>query len=371
MNKYTICHLTSVHPRYDTRIFFKECTSLVKAGYNVSLIVADGKGDEIKNGVKIYGVAGASNRLYRGLCATKRVYSKALEVNADIYHLHDPELLPISAKLQKRGKFVIFDSHEDIPLQIISSKEYIPLFIRKIIAWLYVKYEAKIVKKVNAVISVSPQIVERLRQYNSGTVQITNYPIVEEVVPNTEIPERVICFAGLVSPLWMHENVVSALSLLKGITYNLAGPADLKYLQKLQKLEAWKQVNFVGKIANREVLQFIKKAVAGIALCDYVVEVGYNIGTLGNTKLFEYMRAGIPIICTDFLLWKQIIDEEQCGICVNPRNIKNIVDAINYLIANPEKAQKMGIAGQKAVKEKYNWSTQEKILLDLYNSLQA
>lgn len=52
-----VCHVTNIHPRYDTRIFIKECTSLVNAGYDVTLLVADGKSDEIKNGVNIISVS--------------------------------------------------------------------------------------------------------------------------------------------------------------------------------------------------------------------------------------------------------------------------------------------------------------------------
>jgi hypothetical protein len=48
MHKNRTAHLTSVHPRTDTRIFLKECTSLASHGYAVSLVVADGKGDEGK-----------------------------------------------------------------------------------------------------------------------------------------------------------------------------------------------------------------------------------------------------------------------------------------------------------------------------------
>jgi len=106
-----------------------------------------------------------------------------------------------------------------------------------------------------------------------------------------------------------------------------------------------------------------------MALSDYTEEAGYNMGTLGNTKLFEYMQAGVPIICTDFILWKQIIDEEKCGISLNPRDIKSVAEAIKYLLSNPEKAKEMGAAGQNAVKEKYNWATQERTLLKLYKTL--
>ena len=44
-----ICHYTTVHKRYDTRILYKQCVSSLSIAHAVFLIVADGKRDEVKN----------------------------------------------------------------------------------------------------------------------------------------------------------------------------------------------------------------------------------------------------------------------------------------------------------------------------------
>src|SRR5690606_37668892 len=116
--------------RYDTRIFLKECASLANNGFSVSLIVADGKKHEQKNNVAIYDIGASKDRLDRMRNVTSRVFKKAVELDAEIYHLHDPELIPIGLKLKKLGKKVIFDAHEDLPNQILS-KHYISPLIRK------------------------------------------------------------------------------------------------------------------------------------------------------------------------------------------------------------------------------------------------
>ena len=100
-----VAHLTSVHPRYDTRIFIKMCGSLAHNGYDVALIVADGKGDEAKNGVQIYDVGSSGGgRLSRMIFTVDRVFSKAKVLDVEVYHLHDPELMPVEESYKRWGK---------------------------------------------------------------------------------------------------------------------------------------------------------------------------------------------------------------------------------------------------------------------------
>jgi len=86
-------------------------------------------------------------------------------------------------------------------------------------------------------------------------------------------------------------------------------------------------------------------------------------------KLFEYMSAGIPVISSNFPLWKEIVEGHQCGICVDPLKPDEIAKAIQWILDNPEKAKKMGENGRRAVEEKYNHTVEEKKLLTLYKLL--
>ena len=85
--------------------------------------------------------------------------------------------------------------------------------------------------------------------------------------------------------------------------------------------------------------------------------------------MFEYMSAGLPIICSDFPLWREIVDGNQCGICVNPEDPKEIADAISTLMCENKKAQAMGANGRRAVENIFNWETEVKKLYHLYTKV--
>lgn len=166
----------------------------------------------------------------------------------------------------------------------------------------------------------------------------------------------------------MHENVITALGRTNA-KYLLAGPSYPGYVEGLQKLDGWKQVEYLGVVRHDEVYDIYKKATAGVVLLDYTANVGFHKGTLGVLKLFEYMMMGLPVIATDFELWKDIVEGCDCGICIDPHDIDGIAKAIDYFINNPEIAKQKGLNGRKAVEQKYNWGMQEKALFEVYDHI--
>ena len=242
-----VCHITSAHGRYDTRIFFKQCQSLAKNGYEVTLLVNDDKEDEVLEGVRITSTKyQPQNRIARFVNSRGKLLNKAMEINADIYQLHDPDLLPIGKKLIKANKKVIFDSHEDVPRQI-KDKNWIPKAVRNVVSKSYELYERHVVKSFNAVISVTPHIVERFKKINPNAVMVTNYPVIDENNVVIRRPERAICFAGGVVEEYRHHNIIKAIEDIKDIKYILAGPVTNEYLSLLKELPAWHKVEYLGK----------------------------------------------------------------------------------------------------------------------------
>tara|TARA_B110000003_G_scaffold272232_1_gene307725 strand:+ start:362 stop:1471 length:1110 start_codon:yes stop_codon:yes gene_type:complete len=364
-----ICYFTSKKSS-DTRVFEKECSSLVNAGYEVYLVSPNAK-DEIKNGVHIVGFPyRPKGFLRRNFCLPKLLFKKALSINADIYHFNDPSCLHYGAKLKREGKKVIFDSFEDHPL-LIFEKTKIPKKLLYIISKMYTAYEYYYCRKFNALISCYHWTQERFQKACKINQLVFNFPILKPSITKFEYDTKPsLCYAGLFSEMWKIENIVRSLSDLGDIQFNLAGHGDEGYIDKLRNLKGWEKVNYMGSVEREKVPSLIyKKSRIGMVLLDYIPLCKGNVGNLSNNKFFEYMMAGLPIICTDFSLWKEIVEPNKCGICINPNDIDEIVSAIKYLVNNPDLAKKMGENGRKIVEQKYNWKSEEKKLIDLYETV--
>lgn len=363
-----MCHMTSSHNAEDVRIFHKECKSLHKAGYDVCL-VAPGESYE-KDDIHIIGIGHlGADRKERFLRVSKDVYIKALELDADIYHFHDPELIPYGVKLVKKGKHVIFDSHEHV-VGLMMDRDYIPNWLRIPGRFLLDRYVRYCVKQYDAVITVTPHILRYYEQCAKRTVQIANYPIFESL-PSIDgaKQERVIVFAGGISEQWDHKRIIEAIADIPGCRYVLCGSISQSYKNVLQSCPGWEKVDYLGKIPFEEVRSILSKASVGVALLLPSYNTGGKEGTIGNTKIFEEMMAELPVVCTDFDLWTDIIKKYDCGICVDPMDVDAIRQAIEWLFDNPEKSVQMGKNGGLAIEEEYNWNSQAVQLTTLYKSI--
>ncbi|WP_204723345.1 glycosyltransferase [Fastidiosibacter lacustris] len=361
-----VAHLTSVHSRYDVRVFLKECVSLAKK-YNVSLVVADSKGDEVKNAVNIYDVGKLHGRVNRIFKTTKKVLKKALELDADIYHLHDPELLLIAKKLKKAGKKVIFDAHEDLPAQLLS-KPYLTVWKARLLSYMAAKYEKMVCSKTDGVVAATPFIRDKFLKINKKTVDINNYPILDEVgqLINWNLKDGSFCYVGGVSKVRGIVEIIQAVNLSRlSKAYIVGGFESPKFEQEVRKGLS-KKIELIGWLCREGVREVYEKSIAGFVTLHPII----NYVDALPVKMFEYMSAGIPVIASNFALWREIIEGNNCGICVDPMKPEEIVQAINFLIANLDKAEEMGNNGRIAIEEKYNWGNESEKLLKFYKSIE-
>ena len=364
--------MTSAHPRYDPRILEKECTSLARAGFQVNLVVNDKKADETINGVNIISTgmtfSGRKARMTKG---AKAVYKKALELNADIYHFHDPELLPYGLKLAKAGKHVVYDSHEDCYKQI-SIKTYIPGIIRKPVAKFFLNYESKVSRRVDAVIfpAQSPDGNTIFHGRSKRDVVIGNLPILgddREVDVRSNLSKKTICQVGaLTEARGITEMVIAGYRT--GSTVILAGPISESYMESLKQMPEFACVDYRGVVKHHEVNGILKESAIGFSVLHNVGQ--YRDLTNLPTKVYEYGSFGLPIIgsVTPPSL-KEFLEKNHCGIAVDSENVDEIVNVINYIYNNADEAVTMGQNAKTAVERDYNWETDAKKLVELYNEI--
>lgn len=361
-----IAHLTTAHNRNDIRIRLKECNSLASHGYEVHYIVADGFGDDPSNNVYVHDIGIAGGRFKRMILRPWRMLFAALELNAKIYHFHDPEMLMIALFLKIKGAKVIYDSHEDVP-RALMSRDWIPIWMRRPISSLFEWFENFISSKLSAIIGATPFIAERFSSINSNSVTINNYPLASEIHQLTDSNRigKSVCYVGGIGRIRGIEQIVRALEHVDARLI-LAGTFENEKLQQeIQNLPGWSKVDYRGNVSREFVREILSRSRAGLVF----FHPEPNHTDAQPNKMFEYMSAGLPVLASDFPLWKKIIVDDNIGMVADPMNPLEIARVIREILDNPQMADEMGCRGRSRVMDCYQWTYEERKLLELYKNL--
>lgn len=367
-----VAHLTSAHPPFDTRIFVKELSSLAASGRKACLIACHTH-DETKNGVNIISIPRPSGRMTRMLVTPLKVLWKALRSGAMIVHFHDPELIPIGFVLKAAGCRIIYDVHEDLPRQI-GSKEWLPPYVRKPASVLSEAAEWLAGRAFDGIVAATPDIANRFPKHKTLVVQ--NFPIADELLatgakPYAERP-RVITYIGGISRERGAVEMIDAMEYLKEANpsqqsqthLELAGPFFVGgFEQDLAARPGWSKARYLGVLDRDGVRDAMSRGRVGLVLLHPTASYlrSYPV------KLFEYMAAGIPVIASDFPLWRSIVEEAGAGLLVDPRSPRKVAEAIEWILENEAEAEAMGRRGREAVLTRYNWAVEERKLLEFYD----
>jgi len=365
--KVEILHVTTVHPRFDMRILRKECMSLSAHFGGTSLFVADGLGNGSEGDVSIVDVgAPPGSRLRRIALQPWRMFQAVRRKRPQVVHLHDPELLPIGLLLAWSGLTVLYDAHEDVPRQILN-KHWIPGPIRPLVSRTFEFFENFVARRLAGVVAATPHIAERFRVINSNTVDINNYPLPEELAPADSLSrKRQVCYVGGISRIRGIRPIIEALPLLPDVRLVLCGKfAEADFGEELRALPGWGQVDYLGHVDRDQVRKVMGESVAGMVT---LFPIPNYLDSL-PIKMFEYMSAELPVIASDFPLWKSILEDSEAGRCVDPNSPQAIASAIRELVGAPETVEALGKSGRKAVLTKYNWPTEAAKLIHFYQGV--
>ena len=384
-------HLTSVHPPGDVRVTWRECGSLAEAGYEVVLVAPPGAGGpggtdrpaRLPPGVRWREVPRAATRARRILRTVPAVYRAARSEAPAIYHLHDPELLPVGLLLRLRGHPVVYDVHEDAPRQM-RAKPWIPGPLRPTVAVLTGAAERIAARWLSGIVVANPVSVRRFPP--ATTVLVRNFPRVgpspAEPPPYGERRPNVVYVGALSASRGLDVMLEVARRLpgasgggpgegsggASGARLLLAGrfaPPSLE--ERARGTPGWERCEYMGWLPNPEVVRLLGTARVGLAL----LRPTPAYREAYPTKMFEYMLAAVPVVVSDFPLWRDVVEDAGCGVLVDPDRPEQAADAVNWLLEHGREAAEMGRRGRQAVLERYNWAPEARKLLDLYSALEG
>jgi len=363
-----VCHLSSVHPRNDIRIFLKECISLKDATYDVSYVVADGLGNDEVHDVKIFDVGKEKHRFSRIILSSIKVVLKGIGLNADIYHFHDPELAPFCLIYRLFGKKVIFDVHEDVAEQI-HDKPWLGKFQKKLLSRLFNTLNIFFAKTFYTIIAENSysSIYDKIN-LNFSLTTILNYPKLNffKSYQNFKRSGNEFFYIGGVSNNRGLDTILEAFDILdrKNIDFKMhfvGAISDKPDFEKYPNLSD--KVIFYGRKNLEDGYEISRQCVAGLAI---LKPIGNYVKSY-PTKVFEYMAVGLPVVTSNFSLYKEIVEDNDVGWCVDP-NSPNEISGILIKIINTKSLEKIS---HRAVKQssKYSWKNEEEKLLKLYNTI--
>jgi len=361
----SICHLT-ITPQSNIPRLLRESATALSLGMK-SYIVAQGETYD-EEGISYIGIKIQKNRFKRMLFASREIFKKSIKLDCDIYQIHDPELLRFARKLKKLGKIVIFDSHEFYGLQILV-KPYIPKALRKIIATSYNYYEKFICKRIDAVISVCTiDGKDYFKNRSKKNVIVSNVPDITKFKYNGSLSKtnesEAILYVGAISASRGITQIVKAVAAIKSKLI-LCGPIlSQEYFNQLSKMPEFKYVSYKGVLNRDEIISVLKESSIGISTLHHVGQYS-EIDTL-PTKVFEYMAMGLPVVISNTRYASELNNKFNFGICVEPNDVSQIIDAINYLLNNKTEALEMGKRGRTLVSDSFNWCKEEENLVGLY-----
>lgn len=368
-----VCHVCNGHSVDDARVFHRACCELARAGYEVHLL-AQGKGTTAyeDKGVIIHPLPEPENRKQRYTRAS-RVAKLAANIRPDLFHVHEPDLL--GAVISRAGsRPVIYDVHESY-LDVLNENSWMPTWIKPFVRTAWDRWERRLVRRCAGIVTVTETIAKRYKSLNKNVCVVANFPdwhSMDELSP-VQRDGSTCVMAGTLSPDNGLPMILRAFAVLKqrGLTVrlSLAGSASDGYLPFLwseaEVLGVRQHVEYHGILSRKEALLFQKKADIGLVTYQ---PLRYCINSLPN-KLLECMSLGVPVVYSHFPNYRQIAETTGAGIMVDPTEPEQIADAIETLVQNPDLARRMGEAGERAVRERFNWGVERVKLLRLYQEI--
>ena len=372
-----VCHFSSVHSIHDTRVFSRECVSLAKY-FDVTLI-AIGNFTGQKQGVRIIGIPEAKTKLERFFGTTFKVFVSAIKTEADIFHIHDAEMLPFALVLGLLGKNVVYDIHENTKQDILL-KPWLKQDLKAKAARMYdalLKFSSRFVHYIPVV--ANDQFLPIFHVKHKQYTVIQNFADVDEmrkykVEDRLILPDNHIFYVGMIKDMYYDFNVlIEAVHQLKQkgfiVFVHAVGYFGANVKHDFEDNKYWhevkEQIHFYGKLSMDSAYKISMQCKLGICLKNQPEEILVS----HERKFFEYMAVALPSVFCQSKIYKDINDKYKIGEAIDLKSAEQMALAIQIILSNDDEYRLMQANCIKASEEKYNWKSQENLLVNLYESL--
>jgi len=371
----TICMVTSIHPDFDVRIM-KEANFLLDHGFNVHLICPWNCRQVKIPGIIFLTFKRATKRALRFINYF-RISKYLLKRKYDLYHFHDIDILPLFCLVKiLTKKPVIYDIHENYPDEMLV-RYWVPDSLRWILYY-FTKYLQLICAYfIRNLILVVPSQEADFSSLRYNKIIIRNFAsktLLETKQDNYETRNDAIIFTGIhyiaAGSILFLDIAKKILEKFPNLQFYCIDWFEGDYLLKKQMftyIESHSMKNkiiFLPPIRPDKIMSYLNTATIGLAPYLRVIK---NIKGI-PTKIFEYMAAGLPIVCSNLPLLKEIIEKEKLGLVADPENVDDFVEKISFLIYNRSLAKEMGENGTRAFINQYSWEVESLKLKKFYES---
>lgn len=371
-----ICHITTVHPAKDPRIFYRMCRGLAEKKIQVALIAPETFPEEsfLRPSACNFRL-GKAARAQRVAIALKA----ALAEDADLYHFHDPELIPMALTLKaiKPSKAIVYDVHEDYPSMMLD-KYWLPKWLRPIAAAGARIGNGLAGRFLDGIVVADPGVENDFkRSAPAKTLLYYNFPslsLYERETAGATRPRADLVYLGGMSERSGIFVLFNALRILarEGIepTVRLAGYTDGEkglgaIREAIQRQELVRQIEFYGRIPHAQVPAWIRAGSIGLVLLQAMPKFMKNI----PSKLFEYWACGVPVLASDLPPVRQFLKAGENGCLFSPASARELADRIHYLLLHADERQRMGRAGREMVAKRWNNESQIDGLVAFYEGI--
>ncbi|HEX3232609.1 MAG TPA: glycosyltransferase [Gemmatimonadales bacterium] len=375
-----VCHLSTAHPAFDTRIFRRECRSLVEAGYDVHLVLPHDR-EEVVDGVHIIPLPQPRGAFARRTLWPLLAARRAAATRAELYHFHDPELMPVMQALHHlTGTPVVWDAHEVYT-------ETIPHFNQ--LGWrpasvaagrLFDRYELLACRRSFAgVVTITDMMADRYQRAAIRTAVVGNYveeELLEEATDTRPVRSQppLVVTTGLLNRdrgIFLMVDAFAKLRARRPCRLAFWGwfprEEDRAQLERaVEERGLTGDVLIGGPYARDELLdQLLPTASVG---CVLLLEAS-DFNALGvPNRLTEYWARRLPVVASRDTNVARMTLEVGAGL-VTDNTPEGLADCLEQILADPATIQAMGERGRRAVRERYNWSSAFSNLLALYQAL--